>query len=189
MPLKKAPWKSFVAMFMSAHETIPVALYGRRVQDVNQPVVNGHQAHAINHIQECEGEPDHERINEPVLPVLMILSSKATSEWIKVLHSSVEGSSNVIYKAGSPILNEHTREMFKVPNTEEEHVTVVSRLVQHGLTETEAEQTVSSRKTVFNKACSEIKEKIRPMDWQMKCQKHNKTSILVNKKLIHEHTA
>jgi hypothetical protein len=92
---------------------------------------------------------------DPVLYVLAVTAGRATSNWIRALDGNQTSNSEislinrnqVISKQAYVQSKELTKEEFNVPLNGVEHKTMVAKLRLGGLSENEADQTVSLRKT------------------------------------------
>ena len=74
----------------------------------------------------------------------------------------------MVFLTTSPVKGP-SKEAFKVPLDDLDHISMVKRLVLGGLSSHEAEQTISSRKTAFNKACRDYKKESGKIGkWQKK---------------------
>ena len=176
---KKVQWRTYVSNFISSNPGIPGTLFGKWMDIVTNQNVQNQELHTI----------EQSVMDEPVKlgsPVDASTVSKATMNWINVLDDScpvdVSMSSGSIRPA---LLANHTlrdkpllttspvkgpsKEAFKVPLDDLDHVSMVKRLVLGGLSSHEAEQTISSRKTAFNKACRDYKKESGKIGkWQKK---------------------
>jgi hypothetical protein len=95
-------------------------------------------------------------------PVDVSISSGSTKSTLLVNHNLRDGPLLVTSPVKGP-----SKEAFNLPLDELDHISMVKKLVQGGLSSHEAEQTISSRKTAFNKACRDFKkESGKVCKWQ-----------------------
>jgi hypothetical protein len=118
---------------------------------------------------------------------------RATSDWIKALDGNQTTKAKVSLLSRNPVTinqahvqkKEPSKEEFNNPLTGVEHNSMVAKLRLGGLTENEAEQTKSFRKTAFNKAVREFKKE-SGMNTKSNPKKLTKNTKQVASK-VHEH--
>jgi hypothetical protein len=176
---RKVQWRVYVSNFISANPGIPRILFGKWMDNETLNYALNREL-CINIPSVMEG-PD-----KPGSPVDAIAINKATMNWVNVLDDTSPVDISVSSESTRPTLlvNQNlrdrpplvtspvrgpSREEFKVPLDELDHISMVERLVLGGLSSQEAEQTISSRKTAFNKACREFKKESGKVNrWQKK---------------------
>ena len=179
---KRVQWRNYVSKFIADYKEIPACLYGKWSQSDTIELQKGADRHP-----DGSTEASHEQSQGPSPPVQMIPAKVATREWVRELdginihnttmESLPSGDTPTVSTQMSitSSVNGPTKENFKVPKNRLEHESFVTKLVQSGLTKTEAEQALSSRRAAFNKACREYKkESTKAVKSQSK--KSNKTS-------------
>jgi uncharacterized membrane protein YcgQ (UPF0703/DUF1980 family) len=167
---------------MANYKEIPACLYGKWSQSDTIELHRGADRHL-----DGSTEASHEQSQGPSPPVQMIPAKVATREWVRELDGiNIHNTTMESLPSGdtptvstqmliTSSVNGPTKENFKVPKNRLEHESFVTKLVQSGLSKTEAEQALSSRRAAFNKACREYKkESTKAVKSQLK--KPNKTS-------------
>ena len=156
---EKRPWLDYVKHFMTKNTDIPEDFYGKWIEILEKSGMGrvdtaNEQTRESHTLTETTGQPTENT-----------KADSATAQATTVIKEKEKQSTDIRTLDGGDDENDDGRPNprdFNIPDTEEDHESLIQGMIACGMHVSDAEANIKSRKTAFNRATREYKKAKNP---------------------------